>query len=261
MASTTQATAKALISSPTIGAKALARMICMSRGIERKTSKSAPTAALGQPGADARSTPKTVPRTVPPSTDQNVSINVTPAPRSMKRMSCQETVALNIGRSVAKQPPRREPRREHQDFGDQVVENSRHGEIFERAISQHVEALRHAGQISIEADSEAESGHEDGKDHLVGDRIVDDAKQLRQHDEPKSLGRGHAKRSGGPGLRRRNGAQSAAKRLREIARIVERNAGSQRGVAIEVQTKRAEPEISEIDLEEAGRITPKLDPG
>jgi hypothetical protein len=56
-------------------------------------------------------------------------------------------------------------------------------------------------------------------------------------------------------------AQSAAKRLREIARIVERNTGGQRGVAIEVQTKRTEPEIGEIDLEESGRITPELDPG
>src|ERR1700722_12715204 len=130
MASTKQATAKALMSSPIIRAKALARMICMSRGIERKKSRSEPREARGQPGGDARSTPKTVPRTVPPSTDQNVSINVPPAPRSMKRMSCQETVALNIGGSVAKQPPRREPRREHQDFGDQVERKSPHGEIL-----------------------------------------------------------------------------------------------------------------------------------
>src|SRR3984957_6541295 len=225
MASTTQATAKALMSNPTIGAKALARMICISKGIERKTSRSAPRAELGQPGADARSTPKTVPRAVPPRTDQKVSIKVTPAPRSMKRMSCQDTVALNIGGSVAKQPPRREARRKHQYFGDQVVENGRDGEVFERAVGQHVEALRHAGQIGVQADGEAESRHEHGKDHLIGYRIVDDAKQLRQHDESKCLGRRHTKRASGPGLRRRNRAQSAPKRLREIARIVERNAG------------------------------------
>src|SRR5664279_3110432 len=125
-------------------------------GLLRASLPGWPSAALGQPGRDARSSPNAAPSNVPPSTAQNVRPSGSPAPLSMNQMSREETVASNIGGGlVAEQSPGDEAGAAGHDLGDEVIENSRGAEIFERAVGQHIQLLRHAGQIRVQADGQA----------------------------------------------------------------------------------------------------------
>src|SRR5450830_1991630 len=170
-----QPTLKALMFRPTMLFSELNSTNWISNGTLRNTSSTQARGRLAR-GQRARNTPNSNPGTEPIRSDQAVSCSVIQAPLSRNSRSFQEKLVENmVTSSVAEQPPGHQPGCRDDRLGNQVIQYRCNGEVLEGAERLDVVLLGHPGEVVVQADHHPQRGHQHRPDHLIAQRIKDDA--------------------------------------------------------------------------------------